>query len=119
MSRHLLLLAIVAFALIAAPFVASAQPLPPVPGVPSAAKGKALAERWCASCHLVGPDQATASSDMPPPFAELAKGFPQREAEYQAFLQAPHSPMIEISMSRENIADIMAYLHSLAPATGK
>jgi mono/diheme cytochrome c family protein len=119
MSRHLLLLAIVAFALVAAPLVASAQPIPPVPGVPSAAKGRALAERWCKSCHLVEPNQATAPSDMPPPFAALAEGLPGREAEYQGFLQAPHSPMIEISLSRENIADIMAYLRSLTPAKGK
>jgi len=53
---------------------------------------------------------------MPPPFAALAKEFDTREAEYRGFLQVPHTPMTEISLSRANIEDIIAYLHALAPA---
>jgi mono/diheme cytochrome c family protein len=119
MSRHLLLFAFLVFALIAMPVLAAEQAIPPIPGVPNAMRGKALADRWCMSCHLVDPGQDTAPSDMPPPFVSLAKDLPKREAEIRGFLQAPHSPMIEISLSRANIEDIMAYLHSLAPARGK
>lgn len=114
-SSHLLLLAIVGFALLAIPLMAAEQTLPPIAGVPNAERGKALAERWCKSCHLVEPGQADAPADMPPPFAALAKDFDTREAEYRGFLQVPHTPMTEISLSRANIEDLVAYLHSLVP----
>ena len=115
-SRHWLLLGIVLFTFLAAPVMAAEQALPPVKGVPSAAGGKALAERWCKSCHLVEPGQETAPADMPPPFAALAKDIGTKEAEYRGFLQVPHTPMTEISLSRENIEDIIAYLRSMATA---
>ena len=56
---------------------------------------------------------------MPPPFAALAKEIGTREAEYRGFLQVPHTPMTEISLSRENIEDIIAYLRSMAPAKAR
>ena len=115
-SSYLLPLAVIGFALLAVPLKAAEQALPPIPGVPSAERGKDLAERWCKSCHLVEPGQADAPTDMPPPFAALAKDLPTREAEYRGFLQAPHAPMIEIALSRANIEDIVAYLHALASA---
>jgi mono/diheme cytochrome c family protein len=115
-SSLLLLLAIVGFALLATRLKAAEQALPPIVGVPNADRGKDLAERWCKSCHLVGPGQTEAPADMPPPFAALAKDFTAREAEYRGFLQVPHAPMTEITLSRANIEDIIAYLHSLAPA---
>ena len=37
-----------------------------------AAHGLDLATRWCASCHLVTPDQQTANADAPP-FATIAR----------------------------------------------
>ena len=118
-SRHRLLLGIVVFAFLAAPVMAAEKALPPVKGVPSAANGKALADRWCKSCHLVEPGQETAPADMPPPFAALAKEIGTREAEYRGFLQVPHTPMTEISLSRENIEDVIAYLRSMAPAKAR
>ena len=114
-SRHWLLLGIVAFSFLASPVFAAEQALPPIKGVPSAASGKALAERWCKSCHLIDPGQETAPADMPPPFAALAKDIATREAEYRGFLQVPHTPMTEISLSRGDIEDIIAYLRSMAP----
>ena len=36
------------------------------------AHGLDLAKRWCASCHLVSPEQQRASTDVPP-FAVIAK----------------------------------------------
>jgi len=114
-SRHFLLLGVVLSGLFAAPVVAAEKALPPIKGVPSAAKGKALSERWCKSCHLVEPGQTRAPNDMPPPFAVLARDIGKREAEYRGFLQVPHTPMTEISLSRLDIEDIIAYLHALAP----
>ena len=117
--RHWLSLAVVVFAFLASPAMAAEQGLPPIKGVPSAASGKALAERWCKSCHLIEPGQETAPADMPPPFAALAKEIGSREAEYRGFLQVPHTPMTEISLSRGDIEDIIAYLRSMGASGAK
>jgi hypothetical protein len=34
--------------------------------------GKALAQTWCANCHMVTPGQATATSDSVPTFMAIA-----------------------------------------------
>ena len=48
---------------------ATPDPAPPRPaGVApraSADRGKLVAQRWCAECHLVAPDQKSAKSDVP------------------------------------------------------
>jgi mono/diheme cytochrome c family protein len=77
--------------------------------------GKALAERWCASCHLVAPDQTTATTDAPP-FAELAKRTPEEIEALATFLTAPHPPMPPVSLTRREIGDVIAYIASLKEA---
>jgi len=72
-------------------------------------KGRALATSWCASCHDVTP--GTARTDAAPGFATLAK---QRSPEaLKGWLSAPHPPMPNLSLSRAEIDDIIAYLTSL------
>ena len=54
-----------------------------------AANGKTLAERWCATCHVVSPVQKQATTQAPP-FSEVAKR-PHIDAPMVAFyLMAPH-----------------------------
>jgi mono/diheme cytochrome c family protein len=77
-----------------------------------AAAGKALAERWCASCHLVSPDQASATTEAPP-FATIAKRPPEQIEALEAFLAAPHPPMPPVSLTRQEISDVLAYIASL------
>lgn len=77
-----------------------------------AARGRVLANTWCASCHLVGPNGS--GKDTAPPFPQIAKqGLPDQD-EARAFLAAPHPPMPNFDLSREDIDDIVAYLNSLA-----
>ena len=40
--------------------------------VADAEHGRDLAKRWCASCHVVSPDQARANADAPP-FVTIAR----------------------------------------------
>jgi mono/diheme cytochrome c family protein len=77
-----------------------------------AQNGEALAKRWCASCHLVAPDQQTASADAAP-FATVGRT-PGFSAEKLAlFLLAPHPKMPDLQLSRREAADLAAYIAKL------
>jgi len=75
-------------------------------------QGRQLAERWCASCHLVGPGQREASADVPT-FAAIARRKDLPESLLAAFLTTPHPPMPNMALSRQEIADVLAYIRSL------
>ena len=76
-----------------------------------AAKGGIIAKRWCAACHLVAPDQTKANSDAPS-FASIAHKKPTSKA-LSAFLTDPHPKMPDMSLTRDEIADIVAYIKGL------
>ena len=78
----------------------------------NAVNGKTLAERWCATCHIVGPEQKQATTQAPP-FSEVAKR-PHIDAPMVAFyLMAPHPRMPDMSLSRTEAADLAAYIATL------
>ena len=74
--------------------------------------GRDLAKRWCASCHVVSPDQQSASADVPP-FATIARSpnFDPKRLAY--FLLEPHPKMPQMAISRSAADDIAAYIQSL------
>lgn len=74
--------------------------------------GKALADRWCSSCHVVDHGQKLAT-DQAPPFASIAR-MPAFDASKLAFLLLkPHPNMPTLSLSRAEIADIAEYIATL------
>ncbi len=77
-----------------------------------AAHGESIARRWCAACHLVAPDQKRASADVAP-FAEVART--KTNAQIADFLTDPHPKMPDLHLSRQEIADLVAYVRSLDP----
>ena len=77
-----------------------------------AAHGLDLAKRWCASCHVVAPDQKQASADVPP-FASIAKSPNFSAAGIAYFLLDPHPKMPTLPLSRTAADDIAAYMQSL------
>lgn len=79
-------------------------------------KGKALAELWCANCHVVGSDsQQTALSDAPP-FETLAER-PDFDEEALAFaLFNPHPVMPQFNVTRQEVRILSRYIQSLAPS---
>ena len=77
-----------------------------------AANGKVLAEKWCASCHLVSPDQAKASADAPT-FASIASRSDKDIDRLAFFLLDPHPVMPTFNLSRDQITDVVAYIRSL------
>ena len=75
--------------------------------------GSAIARRWCASCHLVAPDQTQASADVPS-FASIAErpGFNSQAT--ATFLEDAHPKMPNFSLTRKETEDIAEYIASLA-----
>ncbi len=76
------------------------------------ADGEKLARRWCASCHLVAPDQPTTATEAPP-FAAIARtpGFNRDKLAY--FLLAPHPKMPDMSLARSEANDLADYIATL------
>jgi mono/diheme cytochrome c family protein len=78
-----------------------------------AAEGKAVAERWCASCHLVEREQKSATTDQAPPFASIAK-MPEFGANKLALLLLqPHPNMPKLSLSRAEVTSLADYIATL------
>jgi len=77
------------------------------------AVGARLAETWCASCHLISAEQASATTEAPP-FATIADRQPGAYGWIEAFLADPHPPMPDLSLTRAEIRDLTAYIASLA-----
>jgi mono/diheme cytochrome c family protein len=85
--------------------------------------GETIAKRWCASCHVVSADQKRGSTQAPP-FSELAKRPGFDAARLALSLLVPHprvqeaktrrsrSRMPDMRMSRDEAADLAAYIAS-------
>ena len=98
-----------------AAFFAAALALIAIPGSPAraadVAHGRALAQRWCAECHVVSADQKQASADAPP-FVTIARS-PISAQALAYFLLDPHPVMPTLPLSRIAADDIAAYIKSL------
>ncbi|WP_246738719.1 cytochrome c [Bradyrhizobium sp. CCBAU 051011] len=74
--------------------------------------GAELANRWCASCHVVGSEQKQASADVPP-FSAIAQKSDFSAEKLAFFLLEPHPKMPNFPLSRNEAGDIAAYIGSL------
>jgi cytochrome c len=73
--------------------------------------GRQLVTRSCSSCHAT--ESAATATDNAPPFSVVAKTNRENPAWIRGWLMSPHPPMPNISLSRQQIDDIIAYLSSL------
>ncbi len=80
-------------------------------GVP--VSGKQIAERWCSTCHVVGPDQKAAAAVGTPSFMAISKKYGGGVDSLAGFLADPHPPMPSLSLTRQEINDLIAYIGSL------
>lgn len=76
------------------------------------ASGGQIALRWCSTCHLVSEDQTSASADAPT-FRSIAAKYGDESDALAAFLADPHPPMPNMSLTRREIRDLVAYIGSL------
>lgn len=75
----------------------------------NATNGERLARRWCAACHVVAPDQTSANTQAPP-FAAIAKKPGIDASKLALFLLLPHPRMPDMNLSRDEAADLAAYI---------
>ncbi|MGE4219233.1 MAG: cytochrome c [Alphaproteobacteria bacterium] len=69
--------------------------------------GARLAQQWCSGCHSIG---GKPGPDAAPP---LPPG-PSRDAEWvRGWLHAPHPPMPDLQLGRQQVDDLVAYLETL------
>jgi mono/diheme cytochrome c family protein len=75
--------------------------------------GQSLARRWCATCHVVAANQQRPTGEAPP-FAEIAKQTDFDATRLTNFLLNPHPKMPNMSLTRIEAADLVAYIATLA-----
>jgi mono/diheme cytochrome c family protein len=75
--------------------------------------GRELARTWCTSCHVV--DIEGQGADAGPALPALLGDGQRTEDELRGWLAAPHPPMPDFALSRQEIEDITAYLQGLVP----
>ncbi len=76
-----------------------------------AESGKRLATQWCSKCHLIGPGGV--ATDAAPAFEDIANDPARTDERLRTWLADPHPPMPDLSLSRDEIEAILAYLDSL------
>lgn len=82
--------------------------------VGDAAKGRRFALQACTPCHLVAPDQLSPPRfTLAPSFAAIANTRAMTKSALAAFLYSPHPSMPNIMLSRDEAADVIAYILSL------
>jgi mono/diheme cytochrome c family protein len=75
--------------------------------------GQTLARRWCATCHVVAANQQRPTGEAPP-FAVIARRSDFDATRLANFLLDPHPKMPNMSLTRTEAADIVAYIATLA-----
>ena len=78
-----------------------------------AGNGRALAEKWCVNCHLIGSESRGGNSA--PPFTAIAANPDRDSAWLQTWLSTTHETMPEMPLTRRDIDDLVAYIQTLAP----
>jgi mono/diheme cytochrome c family protein len=101
--RHAAALALTAFVVLVPVRNAQADP---------AADGARLAQRWCASCHVIAANQTGSVPQGPPSVPTIAKSGLGAE-QLRAFLSHPHGAMPDLSLTRSEIDGLVAYIQSL------
>lgn len=77
--------------------------------------GRAIADRWCAPCHgrADGTPRPQVLSDRVPTFKTIANDKSRSDDSLRGFLAAPHPPMPNLNLTRDEIENVVAYLRSL------
>lgn len=90
------------------------------PGQADARRGLELARKSCANCHFVPGVEQSKIVEGIPSFRVIANQPDQTAHRLRNILIKPHQPMPQLSLSRSEIADLIALLHTLRqPEAGK
>lgn len=83
----------------------------PVQVLAGAAEGERLAQQWCANCHAIDGSGTSASLPQGPPGFRVVAGHLD-PAQLRAFLTHPHGQMPDLSLTRSEIDDLIAYIET-------
>jgi mono/diheme cytochrome c family protein len=87
--------------------------LPTMASAQNVEHGRALAERWCASCHVVGTVATSAQSNGLPTFPALAARSDITANKLKAQMNSQHSRMPNLEIGTRDQDDLAAYILSL------
>lgn len=76
-------------------------------------RGEILARKWCASCHIVAPDQRSAQDGVPS-FAGIARSSHHAGKKLAPFLLTQHPRLPGVVLSQREARDLAAYIKSKA-----
>jgi mono/diheme cytochrome c family protein len=84
------------------------------PASADVARGQALLQKQCGSCHAIGRTGESPRADTPP-FRQLARRYPVESLEEALGegLLTGHPDMPEFSFDADEVGDIIAYLKSI------
>lgn len=91
-------------------FAASAAPLP---GKPDPENGRTLARSLCVNCHQVEPGASERILADVPTFSEIAAWPDITPQKLQGFMIEPHPAMPTVQLTRDELADLAAYILTL------
>ena len=77
--------------------------------------GRILAKRWCSDCHETGaaPTRKGVRNDASPSFTAIARMSSTTRLSLGVFLATPHGRMPDYNLTRQEIADVSAYILGL------
>lgn len=82
------------------------------PGLPDVERGARLAAKLCASCHASEADGTRRVKADVPTFREIANLPGQTPELLTGKIMVPRHPMPDLALSRDQIADVVAYIKS-------
>jgi mono/diheme cytochrome c family protein len=85
----------------------------PVTNAPDPTHGQQLASTLCSNCHLIGSGQQEHANADVPSFHEIANKQDQTAGAIMAHSMLPKHPMPTIPLTKNELADLSAYILSL------
>ena len=81
-----------------------------------AARGHQIAKSWCTSCHVIDNAGTGTRIDTAPGFPTIAADAARSdERRLSGWLSTSHPTMPDFGMARDEVADLVAYIRTLAP----
>ncbi len=79
------------------------------------ANGRDLAERLCTNCHQLAHGTDATAGRIAPDFAQIARKPGQANERLAGAIIIPHPEMPAVSLTMQEIRDVVAYIMSLRP----
>jgi len=76
-----------------------------------AKEGRELAREWCQTCHVT--EDKASGVDVAPPWVSIANDPTKTDEILRAWLAMPQGQMEHITLTRQQINDVLAYIHTL------